>query len=157
MTWTARRPNAALGRRHALEAALADAEASIDGNRAGAAQSAVKQALEMIHELEDCRRRGEWTQSTWSPDDLGLWTAHVGARNAAHHNTSSSAGVIALHSGDQRDDRLTWDVDPASIANLSVFSKKHGPAQAQEYTARLAGKPVVPGMRQILALLKRSV
>jgi hypothetical protein len=134
MTWTARSPNAALGRRHALEAALADAEAAIDGNRAGAAQSSVKQALQMIHEHDDARRRGEWTRSTWSPDELGMWTAHIGARNAAHHNTSTTAGVVALHSGDKRVDRLTWDVDPASIANRG---RPRSPARCkQANTAR---------------------
>ena len=149
--------NTATARRQALEAAVAGVESAVDSNTVSDAVSAVKQALEVMHELDDCLRRGEWTRAGWTPDDCGLWLGHMGARNAAHHHSSPSAGVVALHSGRQRDGRLTWDIDPAAIVGVSNFNKKYGPMQAREYNARLAGKPVLPGLRQIAARLTSSL
>jgi hypothetical protein len=129
----------------------------VNDDQTRAAQDAVKGALDAIHWLHDsCHVRHEWAPIGWTPDETGLWNAHVGARNAAHHHSSETAGLVVLHSGGQRDDRLTWDIDPAAIARAGARSK-YGREQASEYKGRLAGKPVLPGLRQIAALLRRSV
>jgi hypothetical protein len=158
ITLLARNPNSPRDRRRTFESALSAVQAAIDDNSAGAAQDAVKAALEMIHELEDGRRkpRFEWTLTGWTPAEEDQWRAHVGARNAAHHYSSEAHGIVALGSGDHRDDRLTWDVDPKASAGVRKHSK-YGPLQAKAYEDHLAGKPVVPGLRQIAALLERSI
>ena len=147
-SWVARSGNTPLARRHEIESALAAVEAAVEAGKTGEAQKAVKRALEAVHQLNDCLARGEWARMRWTPDDRGLWTAHIGARNAAHH---TSATVVALHSGDRTDDRLRWDIDSAAIAGLRYKQ------QAGEYTTHLAGQAVVPSLRQIAALLARSI
>ena len=133
-SWTARTTNAALTRRRELEGALTAVETGVAANNVSTAQSALKQALEAIHELSDCLARGEWTQDGWTADDRGLWYAHVGARNAAHHE---SAALAALHSDGDRDYRLVWEM-PVSVRSV---------IQTTEYRTRLSGLRVLPALR----------
>lgn len=148
VSWTAQSANSAPARRDALSAAIDDVEAAILAGQAGAAQGATKRALEAIHELDDGRRnRSEWAENGWTSAETELWRAHVGARNAGHH---SSASIVALHGGTKTDDRLTWDLPASAVAGL------HSAAQQKAYNARLAAQQVLPGLRQVAALLRRS-
>ena len=115
LAWTVRTQNSVEARGEALRAAIADLEAAVDARHAAAAQKYLKQALEALHELSDCHSRGEWSQDEWTDEDVGLWIAHMGARNAAHH---SSSGVVTLHSQGSTAVRLTWELEAASVASL---------------------------------------
>jgi hypothetical protein len=144
LTWKKRAANAAIARRDELIGAVGRFDAVASAEDVRGAQRAVKQALEAIHELADCAKRNEWSQADWSSDDLELWRAHIGARNAAHHTSTS---VVAVHSeGDP-----TWDMDATAIASLRYES------QQKAYNARLAGMPVAPALRQIVTLVQASI
>jgi predicted RNA-binding Zn-ribbon protein involved in translation (DUF1610 family) len=111
-------------------------------------QSAVRSALETIHELNDCSRRGEWNKASWTTQEHEMWLGHIGARNAAHHR---SAHVVHLVTGSahrrSRDD-LRWEKDLPPIRWQD---------QADAYHARLAREPVLPSLAAIEALLSRSI
>jgi hypothetical protein len=140
--------NAAASRRDHLTDALADVESAVDANNVREAQTAVKRALELIHELNDCERRHEWTQAGWTPAELELWTAHIGARNAAHH---TSSGVVAIHSDPARDNRLRWDLDAAAISSLRF------PDQGRQYNRHLAHQPLLPALHAVVRRVESSV
>jgi hypothetical protein len=144
ITYATSSSNAAPTRVLEFGGALSDIGWAIDAGDNTGAQTATKRALEAIHELADCLKRGEWRQSDWDADSIGLWTGLLGARNAAHHTSSS---VVVKHSDMPRDDRLRWDLDADVIAGL------HSPAQKVEYNARVAGQPVLPQLRSVLGLL----
>jgi predicted nucleic acid-binding Zn-ribbon protein len=144
--WTARSSNDARTRLGALREAAADIEASVEASHVSKTQDATKRALEAIHELQDCHsERQEWSQAGWNSNDLGLWTGLIGARNTAHHKTSH---IVALSSGGNTDDRLKWDIEESAIAELRF------PIQRQEYEVRVAGQPVLPQLRSVLALVE---
>lgn len=144
VTWKKRAGNTATARRDELVGAVGRLDAAASAGDALDAQRAIKQALEAIHELADCERRNEWSQAGWAPGDVELWRAHIGARNAAHHTSTS---VVAVHS----DGDLTWDIDATAVASLN--SK----AQQAAYNARLADKSVTPSLHQIVTLVQRSI
>jgi hypothetical protein len=150
MSWIAQSPNTRATRRDAIFDASAEIHEAIDGGSARAAQFATKRALEAIHELNDGLggNRREWSQDGWSDDDLALWHAHLGARQAAHH---SSCRLVALHSDGAIDDRLTWAIDEAGIKCMNSS------AQQRNYRELLASKPVLPALRQIAARVDSSV
>jgi predicted nucleic acid-binding Zn-ribbon protein len=143
-----RTTNASMARVMQLDAAVADIGTAVDGGSVHAAQAALKHALEAIHELTDCLERSEWSQQGWSADDLGLWRAHIGARNAAHHKSWSA---VALHTDGSRDDRLRWDLNPSDMNQLQSRS------QAAEFSSRLAGQPVLPALRRLAVLVSSAV
>jgi hypothetical protein len=95
VTWKMGPANTAPVRRDVLKASLADIQEAVQQNDARAAYIALKRALEAMHELEDCRNRQEWTPAGWTPDELNLWAAHMGARNAAHHTSSTVVGATS--------------------------------------------------------------
>ncbi len=148
LSWSTRTTNTAAARKRQLESALADVEQAVDGGSVSDAQDALKRALEAMHELSDCLKRGEWVQAGWTADDLAVWHAHIGARNAAHHTSSALA---PLHSHGTRDERLTWDIEQRAIASLP------SPRQAGEYNARLAGQPVLPNLRAMVVRVSDAV
>lgn len=123
-------------------------EQVIDAGSVSDAQDALKRALEAVHELADCLQRNEWVQADWAPDELGLWHAHIGARNAAHHTSSA---VAVLHSDVGRDERLIWDMQDQAIASL------RSQRQACNYASRLAGRPVLPHLRAISNCINAAV
>jgi DNA-directed RNA polymerase subunit RPC12/RpoP len=129
LTWKKRAGNTASARRDELVGAVGRFDAAASAGDVLDAQRAVKQALEAIHEQADCASRNEWSQASWGPSDIELWRAHIGARNAAHHTSTS---VVAVHS----DGDPTWDMDATAVASLN--SK----AQQAAYNGRLAGKSV---------------
>ena len=88
------------------EGAVLTLEQAIDAGSVSDAQDALKRALEAVHELADCLQRNEWVQADWTPDELGLWHAHIGARNAAHHTSSA---VAVLHSDGGRAEPVKSD------------------------------------------------
>jgi hypothetical protein len=108
-------------------------------------QTAVKQALEALHELGDCASRGEWTRDGWSTTDEDLWHAHMGARNAAHHTSSAP---VALHSDQPR---VTWDLDPQAVAEL------RSDRQRAAYNERLGGEAALPGLQRLADLVAAAV
>lgn len=132
---------------------LADAidalESALDAHLVSETQDATKRALEALHELaDDLKERHEWSQTGWDLNAIGVWHGLLGARNAAHHQPAS---VVSRHSGRPHDESLLWGLEPATIATLR--SKR----QQAEYNARLSGQPVLPQLRQILALLTEAV
>jgi hypothetical protein len=144
-----RSPNTPAARDRQLRAAIKDLEQAVDSRTISAANDATKRALEAIHELADCASRGEWSQASWTPDELGLWRAHVGARNASHHTSSN---VVALHAdADSATQQLCWDFDPAAISRL------HSRAQQTEFNARLAGQEVIAPLRSIASKVASSI
>jgi uncharacterized Zn finger protein (UPF0148 family) len=142
--WSASNSNDVQDRVRRLGEQVGNIEKAAESGGVTEAHDAIKSALEAIHELVDDLGHGEWTQANWTPDELGLWTALIGARNAAHHKDSS---IATFHSGRKRDDRLVWSIDETKIRRLRYKD------QQREYLTRLAGQPVLPGMRRILALL----
>jgi hypothetical protein len=150
LSYVVRSPNEARARRRRLEDALAAVEEAVSTNTISKAQDALKQALEAIHELNDGLNKtpAEWSQSKWAKDEIGLWLAHVGARNAAHHESDV---VAALHSGTVSDERLRWELSAASIASL------RSQAQQLELNARLAGRAVLPSLRVLVLLVASSI
>lgn len=138
----ARTPNNMQSRRSQLEHALAAVEAAVAANSSSAAHEATKQALETIHELADCAKRGEWSMSGWSADEIDQWHAHIGARNAAHHHPSTA--IVALYSDNPAEERLRWDIDTTAISSL------HSERQAAAYRSRLAGRGVLPALRTLV-------
>jgi len=102
-----------------------------------AAQRATKRALEAIHELEDSRekQRREWSSSGWSPFEVEVWRAHVGARNIAHHQ---STGIVSLHGLGNPDDWLNWSIDPAAVAKLKARSEQQANAYRTTWTGSLS-------------------
>jgi hypothetical protein len=141
-------PNGALARRLELERAFKDIEAAVQRRNNWDAQHATKRALEALHELADCLRRNEWTQVGWNQADRGLWTAHIGARNMAHHSSSS---VVRLHGAPSVDEQLNWAFTPAAVNDLASAR------QAADYSGRLDGQPVLPALRKLLARIQGSV
>ena len=113
----------------------------------GQIQNDLKRALEAIHELEDCRRGGEWSQAGWDVRALGLWHAHLGARNAAHHESS---GLFSLPG--QPGQPLVWAIPPTAFK-----SKKQSKAQEREYYARLDGRPVLPLLREMASRISSAI
>jgi hypothetical protein len=111
-------------------------------------QGAVKQALEALHELSDCRGRGEWSNASWTRAQRESWLAHMGARNAAHHTSST---VVEIRSASQADNRVRWCIEPTAIASL------HSKDQAKAYRTLLDGQPVIPGLRSIVAALAVAI
>ena len=136
-------------RRDALSRAITDIAAATDAGDSSPALGAVKHGLEAIHELADCATRGEWSKAGWNTDDEGLWCAHIGARNAAHHQSS---GVVTLET-DARGTSLIWHLEPHAVTAL--HTKR--PGQADEYERRLAGQPVLPTVRAVLTLVTAAV
>jgi hypothetical protein len=145
--------NDAVARVVALVDALAEVEAQVAAHSTHNAQEALKRALEAIHELGDCRRAGEWKQDGWSPDEIGLWIAHIGARNAAHHN---SLPIVVRVGRSDRDDGLRWDVQPQALKNLRARGK-HCERQATEYSDRLHDKHVLPALRDTVKLISAAI
>jgi hypothetical protein len=150
-SYVMRTANTAATRSGALAQAVENVEKAVAAGPLRDAQSALKTALEAIHELADCLGRGEWVRSGWSVDDVGEWVAHIGARNMAHH---SSFSVAALHSAAKLDDRLRWEIDPQAVATLHA---KHSKTQACEYRARLDGQAVLPALRALAARVSTAV
>lgn len=141
-------PNGALARTLQLELALTDIDAGVQAGNNWDASNATKRALEALHELADCLNRGEWAQTGWEPEEQRLWTAHIGARNMAHHSSSS---IVTLTRSRPADEQLTWSLDEAAVEALR--SKN----QATAYNACLGGQPVLPPLRKLVARLKASV
>jgi hypothetical protein len=124
-------------------------EAAADARDVGRAQAAVKQALEAIHELEDGRRkRGEWSNASWTPDELGVWQALIGARNGAHHFSSHVVHSVGGSNHTPSRDDLRWE---DSLPPIDATSR------AAEYTRRLSGHAVLPTLRDVSALLARTI
>lgn len=145
----ARSQNHAAARLHALRAAIDEVKAAADARDVGRAQRAVKQALEPIHELDDCRRnRGEWSNSSWTPSELGVWEALIGARNAAHHFSSHVVQSVGGSNHTPSRDDLRWEDSLPPIDSA---------ARASEYASRLAGEAVLPTLRDVSAVLSRSI
>jgi hypothetical protein len=135
-------------RRASLEREYANIGTAVKAGDSAWAQDAVKSALEAIHELDDGRRkRGEWSWAGWTSDEQGLWQTHIGARNASHH---SSSGVVTLRV-DGNGASLLWDIAPQTIAGL------HFPDHATQYRQRLAGRPVLPALGDVVALVTSAV
>ncbi len=143
-------PNGALARRWQLERALTDIETGVQTGNNWDASNATKRALEALHELADCLKRNEWAQAGWEPDEQLSWIAHIGARNMAHHSSSS---IVTLTRSRPADEQLTWALDGAAIATLSLRSKK----QATAYIACLDGQPVLAPLRRLVAHIKASI
>lgn len=142
-TYVATGGNTAANRRDALIAAIDDAATATESGRAGDAVSAIKRALEAIHELEDCadpqkRTPVEWTKPAWTPAQHEQWVALLGAPNAAHHY---SAPVVELH-GDTSTSghQLRW---APSIPQVQWVP------QRQAYAAQLASQPAIPLLRAV--------
>ncbi len=143
-------PNGPFARRWQLERALTDIETGVQKGNNWDASNATKRALEAFHELADCLKRGEWAQAGWEPDEQLSWIAHIGARNMAHHSSSS---IVTLTRSRPADEQLTWALDGAAVAKLSLRSKK----QAMAYSARLDGQPVLPPLGRLVAQIKASI
>lgn len=144
-----RSPNTAVARERQLQEAIAEIERAVTTRTIRTANDATKRALEGIHELGDCERRGEWSQAGWGPDDVGLWRAHIGARNASHHTSST---VVALHAdADTPTQHLRWDLDSAAIASLDSA------VQQREFNARLAGQDVLPPLKALASKISAAV
>lgn len=143
-------PNGALARRWQLERALTDIETGVHKGNNWDASNATKRALEALHELADCLKRDEWAQAGWEPDEQLSWIAHIGARNMAHHSSSS---IVTLTRSRPADEQLTWALDGAAVAKLFLRSKK----QAMAYNARLDGRPVLPPLGRLIAQIKASI
>jgi len=143
-SWSARTTNAGAARTRQLETALGRVEVAVASNDVGAVQDSLKQALEAVHELTDCLTRGEWSQDGWTPDDRGLWIAHLGARNAMHHTSSA---LVVLHSDGTPDQRLMWE------RSIDVRSAQ----QKAEYSARLSGRAVLPTLRWLVRRVSDAV
>lgn len=110
-------------------------------------QRALKHALSAVHELND-RLKDEWDQNGWDQTEVALWTAHLGARNRAHHAVD---GLIALHSHPESEARLVWDLSPDAVdQNRSATGKA-------EFRELLAGRPVLPPLRRLAARAARSI
>ena len=140
--------NNAAVRLHQLEAAVVELEQALGEHNVTETQHATKHALEALHELEDDRRRGEWSHAAWASADVGLWRGLLGARNAAHHLTFP---VVTRHSDTPRDESLVWSLDANAIAGLRSTQ------QRTEYNARVAGQPVLPQLRKAAALVAHEV
>jgi hypothetical protein len=147
-TYVVQTTNAAGSRRLRLQAELGDLEGQVSRNSLADCHVVLKRALEALHELADCLKRGEWTQTGWTADELGLWRAHLGARNVAHH---SSHPVIALRSHADPNERLHWDIDGSALGGL------HSATQQNEYASRLHGHGVLPPLRLLVARVAASV
>jgi hypothetical protein len=133
-----------------LTAAIRHAAEAETAGDAAAAREAVKRALTLIDELEEERdERKGWSSQGWSPEDQGLWKAHVAARQTAHHTGVAPVSVDATTG---RAPAMLWHDDAAEIARLAGRGKR-SKAKAQEYAARLAGHPVMPGLRRIAQLV----
>ena len=101
-----------------------------------------------IHELDDCAKRGERTQANWTPQEVETWRGHIGARNAAHHE---SAHVVHFVTGSARTpsrDDLRWARELPPIDRAG---------QVAAYKTRLASKRVQSSLAAIDTLLSRSV
>jgi hypothetical protein len=140
--------NAAGSKRLRLQAELGDFEGQVSRNSLADCHVVLKRALETLHELADCLQRGEWTQTGWTADELGLWRAHLGARNVSHH---TSHAVIALRSDTDPDERLYWDIDGSALGSL------RSAMQQNAYTSRLHGHGVLPLLRLLVARVAASV
>lgn len=81
-SYVVRTTKAAGSKRLRLQAELGDLEAQVSRNSLADCQ-VLKRALEALHELAECLQRGEWTQTGWTADELGLWRAHL-VRGTCH-------------------------------------------------------------------------
>ena len=148
LTLRARSANDAKASVGTLNNAVAELEDALGVGHVGRIQDAVKLALEAIHELEDARKRGEWSQAGWDADAVGLWRGLNGARNASHHSASH---IVVFQTVSDRDDCALWDIEPAAIADL------RSERQQIEYNARLAGKATLPQLRDVAAAVTAAV
>ena len=142
--------NTAAARKRQLQNAIADVDAAVRARTMGQIQNDLKRALEAIHELEDCRRGGEWSQAGWDVRALGLWHAHLGARNAAHHESS---GIFSLPG--QPGQPLVWAIPAhrvqeqeaeqgAGIASTALPARRSArpPLAARDGKPHLIGNPL---------------
>jgi len=133
----------------ALQDAIDDADAAVTDSSARRALGAVKRALEAMHELNDDHdKRRVWSRGSWLTGDHESWKAHMGARNAAHH---LAPHVVELHGHGTHDDRLRWAIDEPTLQDLDSAK------QAQAYRTSLHGKPVLPELRRLAALVAQQV
>jgi hypothetical protein len=116
-------------------------EGAAAGDR-GVVQDALDGCLNMLHQLDDDH---EFSNRRWGADDRALWTAHQGARSAAHHESVSLLS-FRLRSGGPPIPR--WNAPPESV-------RRH--EQQREYRYWLYGNEVIPPLARIVALVRRTV
>jgi hypothetical protein len=116
------------------------------------AQMVVKRAIEAIHELDDSRRkpRGELSFAGWNPSEVELWSAHVAARNIAHHQ---SVGFVRLHGVGRPEQWLRWAIAEQALTRLEQRGKE-SKRQADAYRARLADRPVLAPLQTLAEKLR---
>jgi hypothetical protein len=148
LSWMTRTPNTPESRRRAFESAVAEAVAAVDAGDARPATNAVKAALEAVHELDDSRRRGEWSDAAWTPGESGLWQAHLAARHAAHHQSAYVVHLVGGGAHTRSRDDLRWEGTLPPIDSQAL---------ASEYASRLAGRPVLRWLASLRALLARTI
>lgn len=103
--------------------------------------------LDILHELNDDSRRGEWSPVGWDEDTIALWHGLMGVRNVVHHNR---AYVVTLHGSWKPDENLRWDVQQESLGKVSG-------EQRVGYERHMHGHAVVPQLVEITALLEQTV
>lgn len=140
--------NDSLARLCDFQQALLRVQRAAENRNISEAQSAVKSALEAIHELDDCAKRGEWTQASWTPQDVETWRGHIGARNAAHHESAHAVHLVtgSAHTPSRDDLHRARELPPIDRAG-----------QVAAYKTRLASKRVVSSLAAIDTLLSRSI
>jgi len=104
----------------------------------------VMAALEGMHQLEDARKRGEWSNAHWSSAEVDLWNAHLGARNGAHHKDWTPIWWYSDGSGSGE----RWSRGLPRIRSAP---------QRAAYSARLENKAVLPSLHAICALLAGAI
>lgn len=140
VTGSSRSNNDARSRLRKLGIEIDAVEASVGA--VSAAQDATKVALDVLHELNDCAKRGEWSNAHWDAGTRGIWNGLMGARNASHHKGSPIV---------ESSDALRWEIDKDEIATLKY------PDQAEDYAAHVAGRRVLPMLRTYEALLREAI
>jgi hypothetical protein len=112
---------------------------------------AVTGALDAMHSLNDQCGKGEWSMSGWSNDDLGLWRAHMAARNVDHHQ---SATIIHIDHRGNSDSRCYWAISSQSLSQVLGKPATNG---ANEYARLLDQKPVLDGFKKLLSLVQLAI
>ena len=140
--------NAVAGKYSQFKSAMAAVLHAQKENSAGALQRLVKQVLEAIHELDDCRRNGDWDQTGWSQRDSDLWLAHIAARNAAHHFPDN---LVVLRGGDSKSTQLEWALSSSTLGNLQ---SQRG---VLEFNRLLLGRKVLPSLHSIDVALANTL
>ena len=140
-----RTPNDARAKATALCDAVEEVDAAERSSSLNQAQRVLKQCLELIHELNDPDTRQTWPWSHWTEAQVKLWFAHLGARNVSHHTVEPIASLTGSALGERR---LIWRVDPAAVQD-----EPH----KTEYEALLYNRPVLPQLRELVALVSSSV